>query len=182
MKKSGFQILTATLTILAVMFTGCSSKKDQMPLKDGLYLEYAAHASETGIETDTLIRIEFDTSDSGYLVSIEDEEQFIEVWIDKYGYTEDGYLMRMGLAGDIHVWIPPKKRKVGEKVDLSEITKEIKWKQWDVYVMKYFEGSVLGEFENYYDKQTGFLVGSKYEIKSQSGDINITGTNADDLL
>ncbi len=183
MKKFGFQILTAALVILALMFAGCSSKKnDEMPFKDGLYLEYAAHAADSGIETDSLIRIEFETSGDGYLVSIDDEEQFIEVWIDKYGITEDGYLLRMGLAGDIHVWIPPEKRKVGAKVELSEITREIQWKQWDVYVMKYFEGSVLGEFENYYDKQTGFLVGSKFDIKSQSGDIIITGTNADNLL
>ncbi len=49
-----------------------------MPLKDGLYLEYAAYASDSGIETDSVIRIEFETSGDGYLVSIDDQEQFIE--------------------------------------------------------------------------------------------------------
>ena len=129
MKNFGFQVLTSALAILAVMFSGCSSKKDRIPVEDGFYLKYAAHSSERSSESDSKIRIDFETSGDGYLVSIEDEEQFIEVWIDQYGITDEGFLMRMGLAGDIYVWIPPKKRNIGEKVDLSEITKEMKWKQ-----------------------------------------------------
>ncbi len=175
-------IITLFLTNLII---GCETK-EIAPFKDGDSLEYKRIAG--GPASITYI----------YRIAKEKGKRFTVTWgskrdmadgetttvvIDGTGKIVETPFPEGSLGKDlfdgrqIKLWLAPVKRKVGERIYFADfiakhqITKETKWKLWDVWVSRH--SNVFGWYEMYFDKQTGFLVGHK----SATGDIFVLGAN-----
>ena len=145
---------------------------------DGLELQY-----EWSIGTDVLhfnITVKRD-GEEHFLLDIETEGRGEEtghtaIRVDRFFKTEDGKLA--ALVGH-PLWLPPSQREPGSEVvadgSISIRRKERTWEGWHVLVAG--GGVMLGTVEWYYEKETGYLVGSHAESMGSAMRVELVGTN-----
>jgi hypothetical protein len=175
MVKTVRTLCVLLVPVSAVLLPGCGSR-DPAPFRSGDFFEYRQPGKDYG---------------SRYQVEGIDEKTLRVVWrigssppveliIDGAGeivetptYPEGSLGRDLFHGRQLNLWLPTEKKKVGEQVYFcdflarSDVSGEKKWKEWDVWVTRH--SNVFGWQENYYDKETGFLVGSR----DSGGDIRI---------
>lgn len=167
-KASRILIVTVILFSFNLLY-GCGSQ-DTVPFNHGDYFEYMK--ADKGYKKiyridkgeDEMFRITWEAG-------VSDPDEFI---VDRRGkivetpsYVEGSLAKDLFYERQMILWLPTSKRKVGEEVYFCDflgknaVIEERKWKKWDVWVARH--SNVFGWQENYFDKETGFLVGSQTE-------------------
>lgn len=170
------------LALACSLLAGCGDSEEPAPLADGQYLRY-----EWGIGADAVaveVKVRKD-GDEHFRLEIraegEDEEKPpTTIRVDRFFKTDEGKLARLI---DHPLWLPPAQRESGTPVvdDGSiAIGKKTKtWNGWNVLVAS--GGAVLGTVEWYFDKDTGFLVGTYTESMGSAMMLRLTETNVPGL-
>ena len=178
-RKSGL----VWLTLLAcVSVAGCSSSSEEAPLVEGLEFQY-----EWGFDGDAVlfnISVQED-GDEHFLLDIETEDDEGEargkaIRVDRFFKARDG---KLAALVEIPLWLPPSMREPGSEIvpdgSISMRTKGRTWYGWNVLVAG--GGAMLGTAEWYYEKETGFLVGSHVESMGSTMSIKLVDTNVPGL-
>ena len=161
---------------------GCSSSNEEAPLADGLELRY-----EWGFDGEAVLFNVTVRRDGGdhFLLDIEgDDEEDVtgggKIRIDRFFKTEKGQLAALA---EHPLWLPPSLREPGAKVvpdgSICIRSKERTWKGWNVLVAG--GSSVLRTVEWYYEKETGFLVGTHVERMGSNMRLTLVETNVPGL-
>jgi len=161
------RIVLIGLLLPMFLFPGCESK-DIAPFKNGDYFEYQL------LNKGYLKRYQIESNEEGRLkitwrTGVDSEP--VELIVDQTGKIVETPTYPKGSLGhdlfygrQITLWLPKNKRTIGEHVyfadfiDKNIVIEEREWKRWSVWVTKH--SNVFGWQENYFDKRTGFFVGS----------------------
>lgn len=161
---------------------GCSASNEEAPLADGLELQYEWSFDADAVLIDVAVKKD---GEEHFLLEITTEGRGEEtghtaIRVDRFFKTEDGELA--ALAGH-PLWLPPSKREPGSDVvadgSLSIRRKPKTWEGRNVLVAG--GGVMLGTVEWYYEKKTGFLVGSLVESMGSGMRIKLVRTNVPGL-
>jgi len=166
------------------LLPGCESK-DIAPFQNGDYFEYTKQGKGY------VNRYQIENKEKGkfkitWRTGADSEP--IELIVDRTGKIIETPTYPQGSLGydlfykrQIRLWLPTNKRMIGERVNFADfidrniVTEEKVWKKWDVCVTKH--SNMFGWQENYFDKETGFLVGSDAE-----GDVYILSDSSRELI
>jgi predicted Zn finger-like uncharacterized protein len=137
--------------------------REEVPFFDGLFLEYEIGSKPRLYEVAVI-------NENEYKITKHSGNSRIEYIIDKYGkikeakqYYADGRIKnKEKMEGEfLDIWKPIHKLKVGDQLSSrTTVDRTEKWKQWEVMVIK--EPGAGRLIENYYEINTGFLVGSSF--------------------
>ncbi len=173
-------ISLAGLTLAgALLSSGCGAD-EEAPLTDGLHLKYRWSVVGSVVSVD--IRVN-KVDEDHFLLNIEAEKdgeaEQTALQVDRFFKTEKGELA--SFAGQ-PLWLPASRRKKGVAVVADgsiTMRKERAWDRWNVWAAG--GGAVLGTVEWYYERDTGFLVGSRAESMGSGMHLKLMETNAPGL-
>jgi len=172
----------ALLWCVCVCAAGCGASNEEAPLVDGLQLQYELRM---GGEVVTInIAVKEDGSDHFILEfsseSDDEEAKTSEARVDRYFKTKSG--KPAALIGH-PLWLPPSMRESGaEIVADGSIRMRRDSKTWEGRnVLVASGGLALGTVEWYFDKQTGFFVGSYAESMGSGMSVKLVKTNVPGL-
>jgi hypothetical protein len=166
----------------AVCFPACTSSNEEAPLADGLELQYEWDLGGDLVFFDIAVKKD---GDEHFLLGIAAEGSGEEtgrtaIRVDRFCKTEDGKLA--AVAGH-PLWLPPSMREPGaEIVPDGSIAMRRKGKTWQGRnVLVAGGGAMLGTVEWYYDRETGFFVGSHVESMGSAMTVKLVRTNVPGL-
>ena len=163
-----FPILCIAFTFISFnLIPGCSPK-EIAPFNNGDFFEY----QQSNKDYKKLYQIE-KSEDGMFKITwrhgrLEPDEFIVDQTgkiIETPSYSEGSLARDLFYERQIILWLPASKRKIGEAIHFCDfigtnvVTAERKWQKWDVWVARH--SNVFGWQENYFDKETGFLVGSQ---------------------
>ena len=168
------------LTPLWIAFSSGCGSEEEAPLADGLHLRYQWNFVGDVLFVDVTVK---KVDDEHFLLEIKTEKDGetgeAEVRVDRFFKTESGELA--GLA-EQPFWLPSSKRKKGAEVVADgsiSMRKERKWDRWNVWMAG--GGAVIGTVNWYFEKETGFLVGSYAESMGSGISLKLLETNVPGL-
>ena len=168
--------------LAALVCVGCGSADETAPFANGQQLSYELGMGIDSVVLDVSIR--WDGTDH-FIVEVASEGRDGEtvrndIRIDRYGRTAKGDLV--SIVGH-PMWLPPSMREAGaEIVDDGSLRIRRSEKQWQGrHVLVATGAAGLGTVEWYYDKKTGFLVGSHAESMGSSLGLKLVEHNVSGL-
>jgi len=165
-----------------VCAAGCGASNEEAPLVDGLQLQYEFRmGGEVAIIN---VAVKEDGSDHFILeisTETDDEEaKKSEIRVDRYFKTKSG---KLATLIQHPLWLPPSMRESGAEIvadgSLSMRRDSKTWEGRNVLVAG--GGVALGLVEWYYDKETGFLVGSHAESMGTGMSVKLVKSNVPGL-
>jgi hypothetical protein len=176
--------LLACLALLSTLCSpGCTPQQEEAPLVDGLQLKYKWSMGTDDVFCDiTVKRVDGDH----FLLNLETTKKgskkkkgHSEIRVDRFFRKESGELATLVSHP---IWLPSYSRTPGTSVvdDGSiKIRDQKTWEGRDVWVAR--GGSILGSVQWYFEKDTGFLVGTHAESMGSGMTIKLVKTNASGL-
>jgi hypothetical protein len=190
-KKSVFPTI---LLFSFLLTTGCQKKNKEMaPFFDGLYFKY--EVSATSGNSEDVFKVK--KMNGGYEVILDEfygshnVGEIVKNIVDLYGVIKEKPIrarkaskrtkkIKWLKGRRICIWIPLEEIKIGSKFETSlgnyRVIEQKNWEDWKVWMLKDGSGN-----ESYYDRGTGFLVGSKSISLQMVGSMKriLIDTNAD---
>ena len=172
-----------TLALLwCVCATGCGASNEEAPLVDGLQLQYELRMGGDVVTIN--VAVKEDGSDHfilGFSTETDDDEpKKSEIRVDRYFKTKSG---KLAALIEHPLWLPPSMRESGaEIVADGSIWMRRDSKTWEGRTVLVAGGGLaLGTVEWYYDKQTGFFVGSHAESMGSGMSVKLVKSNVPGL-
>ncbi len=169
-KSSMFLFL---IVYFSLIFLHCTKYKELTPFFDGLFLEYEYGSrlkliyNVNVLESNKFKILKKDTFYKTYRGKT-------EILVDAYGRVYESSSKRY--KGKFSpIWIPVHEMEIGDTFDGRNIVeRKAKWEKWDVLVVK----DIPTGAEDYYELNTGYLVGSYAKTDRGIGKSVLVKTNA----
>lgn len=206
-RRGGLDCLVVLILFLSGSILGCGGKErgEPAPFESGDYFEYEAHGGPISDikhnEIYEITRKNGDTYECGtrtvfYEVRdrLLDEREDLKFELDRFGQIVRAFSKgepiqdNFGLYLEHHIrlWLPPSMRRTGGEILLSgcrkpfKITEKKEWENWAVWMAEVNVGDE--KIINYYDAETGFLVGQMQYLFTGDRGFRLVDTNKDILF
>ncbi len=173
MKKSK-RVLFLGVSLLLIL-SNCTKYKEEAPFFEGLILEYG----ERGVDGRYIYEIN-SLDDNGFKITEKEKWKALKfkpavMMVKANGRVYESNKKRYKNKFS-PIWIPVNEMDIGDKFDGRNIVeRKAKWEKWDVLVVK----DIPTGAEDYYELNTGYLVGSYAKTAIGVGKIVLLNTNAD---
>jgi hypothetical protein len=159
-----------------LIFVGCNKYNEEVPFFDNLFLEYDTSPGHYKL----IYKVNI-LSDSNYKIlkthtGYKTDAGKTEIYVNKYG---KGYKSSESRYEGVFspIWIPVHEVEIGDTLnEIKVVDRKDKWEKWEVLVVKDTRFTLA---EDYYDLNTGYMVGGFARTPRGAGKLVLAKTNAD---